>query len=91
MVVCKPIKLEYAAIHYVDIIEVPMPVGGVLELTDYFTLGVAVPKNPFGDQVSYLVRTALQSDDGTGVLDIQLQLDSFAPEQKMLPVSDGLA
>jgi uncharacterized protein (TIGR04255 family) len=81
--VCTPLKLKYAAIHYVDVIEVPVPANGEIELRDYFTLGVDLPAQPFGGQLSYFVRTAVKPPDGTGSLEIQLQLSGVVPDARV--------
>jgi uncharacterized protein (TIGR04255 family) len=75
--VCKPTRLKYVAIHYVDVIEVPMPESGEIQLKDYFTLGLDLPADPFGHQQSYLLRTVVSPSDGTGPLEIQLQFELF--------------
>lgn len=80
---CSPVKLRNAAIHYVDAIDVPAPASGEIRLADYFALGLDLPADPFGDQLSYLVRTTLRPPDGTGSLEIQMQFDSFDQEQHL--------
>jgi uncharacterized protein (TIGR04255 family) len=73
--VCTPVRIKHAAIHYVDVIEIPEPVERAILLRDYFTLGVDLPHDPFGNQASYLIRTTALPTDGTGQLDIQLQYE----------------
>lgn len=80
---CTPVKLRHVAIHYVDVIDIPVPPSGEIRLQDYFSLGLDLPANPFGGQISYLVRTTLRPPDGTGLLEIQLQLDSYVQEQEI--------
>lgn len=75
--VCQPAKLRYTAVHYVDVIDIPVPASGSINLADYFTLGVDLPRDPFGNQVSFLVRTQVVPTDGTGPMEVQLQLDSL--------------
>lgn len=81
--ICKPAKLRHAAIHYVDVVEVPVPATGEIELRDYFLLGLDLPKNPFGSQLSYSVKTALQPPDGTGPLEIELQFLPIITEKRV--------
>ncbi|MBP3956364.1 TIGR04255 family protein [Gemmata sp. G18] len=81
---CQPLKIRQAAIHYVDVIEIPLPENRAIQLADYFTLGLDLPVDPFGDQLSYLLRTAVRPADGTGALEIQLQSESLAPDGKRL-------
>jgi uncharacterized protein (TIGR04255 family) len=71
--VCQPVRIRHAAVHYVDVIDIPLPPAREILLSDYFTLGLDLPSNPFGNQLSYLLRTAVKPGDGTGVLEIQLQ------------------
>ncbi len=79
--ICKPVKIRYAAIHYVDVIDVPAPPGGEIKLRDYFTLGLDLPAEPFGSQLSYLIQTTVRPPDGTGPLEIHLQYDPLTTEK----------
>ncbi|MCE9566468.1 MAG: TIGR04255 family protein [Planctomycetes bacterium] len=76
---CQPVKIRHAAIHYVDVVDVPITGKNEIQLADYFTLGLDLPTDPFGNQLSYLIRTAVKPTDGTGLLEIQLQNESLAP------------
>jgi uncharacterized protein (TIGR04255 family) len=78
---CKPLKVRHAAIHYVDRIDVPVhPTNREIQLSDYFTLGLDLPSDSFGNQLSYLMRTTLRPTDGTGLLDLQLQSEVLAAD-----------
>jgi uncharacterized protein (TIGR04255 family) len=72
--VCRPVKLQYAAIHYVDVIVLPASESGEIRLADYFTLGLDLPAESFGDQAAYLIRIGTVPRDGTGVMDVELQM-----------------
>lgn len=81
---CRPLKLRFAAIHYVDVIDVPVSASGKVHLGEYFALGLNLPSEPFGDQVSYLIQTTVVPPDGSGSLEIQLQLDSVVRVREAL-------
>ena len=70
---CQPSRIRHAAVHYVDVIDIPLPPSKEILLSDYFALGLDLPSNPFGNQLSFLLRTSVQPTDGTGLLEIQLQ------------------
>ncbi len=80
---CRPTKLLGAAIHYVDVIDVPVPEAGEILLRDYFTLGIDLP-DVFGLQGDYLLKTAASPRDGTGPLEIQLLHDIQAARKEAL-------
>jgi uncharacterized protein (TIGR04255 family) len=80
---CGPVKLRFAAIHYVDVIEVPVASSGEVQLEDYFTLGLDVPKDPFGSQLSYLMKTMIRPADGTGHFEVQLQFEQAVSERNV--------
>lgn len=47
--VFQPIRIKAAALHYVDIIEIPKkPDESKLDLSDYFLISADVPETPFG-------------------------------------------
>lgn len=44
----QPAKIIAAVLHEVDIVEIPLPPDGQIQLDDYFSLIKDLPETPFG-------------------------------------------
>ncbi len=76
----EPSQIRNATLHYLDIIEIPRPENGKLDLKDYFVPSVDLPEEPFGpiSGLSYQFQVMCPVDPGP--LFLQLQAMASPPE-----------
>ncbi len=73
--VFRPSSLLEAELHYVDLVEIPIPPEGKIELQDYFHLRVEMPE-VFGPTWYFSTRLNLQT---SGAGDVALTFESVRP------------
>jgi uncharacterized protein (TIGR04255 family) len=68
-----PTAIRSAAIHYVDIIDIPRPPDGKIDVRDYFVAYADLPEEPFGTVADVVARFVVvcPSDKGPMVLQIK--------------------
>jgi uncharacterized protein (TIGR04255 family) len=59
-----PAGILRAALHYVDLVEIPIPDDGLLRSDEYFTLNLQVPEQHFGNYTAFEVRAAVVPPGG---------------------------
>lgn len=80
----RPTRIRDAALHYLDIIEIPQPESRQIELRDYFTIASDVPEKPFGLMTGFNYKFQIDCPVDRGPLILHLQLLPSPPEQKIL-------
>lgn len=68
-----PANVKSAAIHYVDIVEIPRPEGGTIEMDDYFQGSADLPLTPFGTIGAMAVHFMINPPTNDGPLFYRLQ------------------
>ncbi|MCY2991332.1 MAG: TIGR04255 family protein [Planctomycetota bacterium] len=69
----QPRGIRSTAIHYVDIIDIPRPPDGKIDMADYFVGSADLPENPFGAITDLSIQFLLQCPVDEGPLLFQLQ------------------
>lgn len=69
----QPVGIRSAALHYLDIVDIPVPDSGELNLQDYFTYVVDLPKSPFGTTTHVAQEFQLNCPVDAGPLFLRLQ------------------
>jgi hypothetical protein len=75
MRVFQPIAIGNAALHYVDLVEIPFSQEqfGVINLGDYFVATPDLPEKPFGMTGDILMRYGIHCPNDQGPLRLQVQ------------------
>lgn len=74
----RPSRLRSAELHYVDLIEIPIPPEGNLDLEEYFNLCVKIP-NDFGPTWHFSTRLFLRPPIDGDILEVRFQSEPPAP------------
>lgn len=77
--VFQPKLVRHASIHYVDIVDIPVPLDGKIDIADYFTASADLPEKPFGPVHKLLVQFLINCPEDVGPLSYQL-MSLSAPE-----------
>jgi uncharacterized protein (TIGR04255 family) len=75
----QPSNLLAAEVHYVDVIEVPIPPEGRIELKDYFKLYVEVPE-VYGDIHDFSTRLFLRTPSDGDILEVKFESKPPSPD-----------
>ena len=76
----QPSQIRNATLHYLDVIEIPRPVGGKLDLKDYIIPSADLPEDPFGPISGLTYQFQLICPVDRGPLFLQLQAMPSSPE-----------
>lgn len=76
----QPSRIRDATLHYLDIIDIPRPANGKVELADYFVAPLDLPEEPFGLIAGFAHSFQLVCPVDPGPLLLQLQLIPSPPE-----------
>jgi uncharacterized protein (TIGR04255 family) len=79
----QPSHIRNATLHYLDIVEIPVPDNGKLDLKDYFAVSVDLPEDPFGLIASQTHQFAAMCSVDPGPLYFQLQTVPSQAETKV--------
>lgn len=79
----QPSRIRDATLHYLDIIDIPQPENGKLELPDYFVASLDLPEEPFGLIAGFAHRFQLACPVDAGPLLLQWQAVPSPPESKV--------
>ena len=71
--VFQPTRIRNAVIHYVDIVDIPRPPSGKIDVADYFVPSADVPETPFGPVADLSVRLVIACPVDDGPLFLQLR------------------
>jgi uncharacterized protein (TIGR04255 family) len=71
----RPMALQYIALHYRDLVIVPLQGEQKVRLEDYFTICPEVPEHKFGDMSNFMVALTLPETWRSGVLNLIVQSD----------------
>jgi uncharacterized protein (TIGR04255 family) len=73
--VFQPSRVRTATLHYLDIVDVPCPEGGKIDLADFFIASTDLPEKPFGGiaALSFHFKVACPVDEGP----LQLRMASI--------------
>jgi uncharacterized protein (TIGR04255 family) len=80
----QPTRIRSTAIHYVDIIDIPRPADGTINVTDYFVGSADLPENPFGPIAAMAIQYLVQCPVDEGPLFLQLQSLSAPSESNVI-------
>jgi uncharacterized protein (TIGR04255 family) len=69
----QPARIRTMAIHYVDIVDIPRPRDGKIDMADYFIGSADLPENPFGTIADMSIQFVVQCPVDEGPLILQLQ------------------
>ncbi len=78
-----PSRIRHATLHYLDIIEIPRPITGTLNLKDYFPQAVDLPEVPFGPLAALNHQFQVMCPIDDGPLFFRLQNLPSPPEQNV--------
>jgi uncharacterized protein (TIGR04255 family) len=77
-----PTGLRLVALHYRDLVPIPLTSDQRVELNDYFNIYPAVPKASFGDVTNVMIALRMPISYSSGPLDLRIQSDtSPRPEE----------
>lgn len=82
--VFQPSGVKNATLHYLDIIDIPFPVGKTINLADYFVTATDLPEQPFGLTSAFSFQFQLLCPVDPGPLLLQLQRIPAASEERVL-------
>ncbi len=80
----QPARVRSAAIHYVDIVDIPRPPDGKIDMADYFIGSADLPENPFGAIANLSIQFLVQCPVDEGPLFLQLQSLPAPPESNVI-------
>lgn len=80
----QPSSVKSATLHYLDVIDIPCPAGGTIELADYFLLATDLPEQPFGLTLALLSQFHVRCPIDPGPLQLQLQRIPARPEERVV-------
>lgn len=84
----RPVKITNAVLHYLDVIEIPVPENDKIDLRDYFLYSMEIPEDPFGPMFNFsqsfevvcpiddgplFVRLQSLPSSGTGIFRFQME------------------
>ena len=69
----RPLRLLEFALQYVDLIEIPWLATEDIELEEYFSLGIRLPKTGFGGISDFLVQATTHPPNSEDILEVRLQ------------------
>ena len=75
----RPMALQHIALHYRDLVIVPLQDKQRVRLGDYFTIFPEVPERKFGDMSNFMVALTLPETWRSGVLNLMVQSDPPVP------------
>lgn len=79
----QPSRIRDATLHYLDIIEIPRPESGKIDLPDYFLPSIDLPEEPFGPISGFANRFQMVCPVDPGPLHLQLQAIPSPPESNV--------
>lgn len=79
----QPSRIRDATLHYLDIIEIPLPDDGKIGLPDYFKVAIDLPEEPFGPIAGFAHRFQMMCPVDPGPLLLQLQAIPSPPESNV--------
>jgi uncharacterized protein (TIGR04255 family) len=77
----QPVSVRRAELHYVDLIEIPIPPEGQIKLEDYFNLRVEAPQD-FGMTYYYAIRVFLRPPVDGDTLEVRFQTEPSKSDTK---------
>ncbi len=81
--VFQPTQIRHATLHYLDIIDIPRPASGKVNLSDYFPQAVDLPEVPFGPITALNHQFQVMCPVDEGPLFFRLQNLPSPPEQNV--------
>ena len=75
-------EVRHTELHYVDLIEIPKPPGGRLEIKDYFRLRLELPE-VFGPTWDFSFRVLLRADAPEDILEVRIRSELASPETEV--------
>lgn len=79
----QPSRIRNATLHYLDIIEIPKPPGGVVNLRDFFPQAMDLPEEPFGPTTALSQQFQVMCPVDEGPLFFRLQNLPSPPEMQV--------
>lgn len=79
----QPSQIRDVTLHYLDIIEIPHPESGIIDLSDYFHTSIDLPKNPFGYTAGFVHQFQVVCPVDDGPLLIKLQAIPAPPDSSV--------
>jgi len=75
----RPMALQHIALHYRDLVIVPLQGEQKIKLENYFNICPEVPEQKFGDMSNFMVALTLPETWESGVLNLTIQSDPQVP------------
>lgn len=82
--VFQPSRIRHATLHYLDIIDIPMPNSGKIDLKDFFPFASDLPESPFGTIAALVQQFQVTCPVDEGPLFMRLQTLPAPKEQSVL-------
>lgn len=79
----QPTRIRNATLHYLDIIDIPRPETGKIELGDYFRVSIDLPEEPFGPTAGFAHQFQVMCPVDAGPLFLQLQAIPSPPDSNV--------
>lgn len=79
----QPSRIRDATLHYLDIIDIPRPENGRIDLPDYFMATIDLPEEPFGPIAGFAHWFQMECPVDPGPLLLQLQAIPSPPESNV--------
>ena len=79
----QPASIRKAVIHYLDIIDIPIPVEGKIEIRDYFPFVTDLPELPFGQVQFTAQQFVAECPVDEGPLHLQIRTLQSPPEKRV--------
>lgn len=69
----RPLSIRMASLCYIDVINIPVDEGGLVVISDYFTIAKDLPDDPFGTMIQHSLQAVLKcpTDEGPAVMNLQ--------------------
>lgn len=80
----QPARIRHAAIHYIDIIDIPIPESGKIDIATYFNHIADLPEDPFGLVLNIEMRYLIECPIDVGPLYYQLKRLAAPAAEKVI-------
>ena len=81
--VFQPTRIRNATLHYLEVIDIPRPESGKIELGDYFRASIDLPEEPFGPTAGFAHQFQVMCPVDLGPLFVQLQAIPSPPDSNV--------
>ena len=71
----KPLGTIATALHYVDLLEIPLPPDRIIVSEEYLTLNLQTANNSLGSFLSFDIKTLVKPSDGEGLVQLMFAVE----------------